>query len=163
MGKNYDYGGREGGGGGWYKKSGKKNNKSEASPSYSAPTAGLSKVLFTFRTTKDAAAFMLTKSKLARHVGTQSWPGAAMASRVIDDMKDPDVDKPDRPVAKKEGQFWDSTDGKYKMEYEDYTEDMKEYRLWRGCWEENQPWMYNLVLLDWKPGSLPSRNGIRCK
>ena len=92
MGKNYDYGGREGGGGGWYKKSGKKNNKSEASPSYSVPTMGLSNVLFTFGTTKDAAAFLLTKIKLTRYVGKQSWPGSAMALKAIGEMKDSDMD-----------------------------------------------------------------------
>ena len=76
MGKNYnDYGGRGGGwggGGGWHKKSGKKTNKSEAPPSYLAHTAGLSKVIFAFRTTNDAAAFLITNVKLPRHVETQS-------------------------------------------------------------------------------------------
>ena len=43
------------------------------------------KVLFTFGTTKDAAAFLTTKSKLARHIGTQSWPEAAVALRAIID------------------------------------------------------------------------------
>ena len=82
-------------------KSGKKNNKSEASLSYSAPTLEHTKVLFTFGTTRDAAVFLPTKSKLAWHVGTQSWPGAANSSRAIEDIKYPDMNKHCRPVVKK--------------------------------------------------------------
>ena len=59
-----DFGGR-GGRGGWHKKIGKKRRNVAASPAYSAPTVGLSNVLFTFGTTKDAAAFLITKGKLA--------------------------------------------------------------------------------------------------
>ena len=65
MGKKYDYGGRDVRERGWYKRNGKKKNKSEASISYSAPTVGLTKVLFTFGTTKDATAFLFTKRKHA--------------------------------------------------------------------------------------------------
>ena len=46
-------------------KHGKKNTNAEASPVYSVPTSGLAKVLFTFGMTKDAAEFLITKSKLA--------------------------------------------------------------------------------------------------
>ena len=86
MGRNYDDFGSRGGRGGWHKKKDKKNSNVAASPAYSAPTVGLSNVLFTFGTTKDAAAFLITKGKLAQHVGTQSWHVAAMASRAIEDM-----------------------------------------------------------------------------
>ena len=86
---------------------------------------GLSKVLFTFITTKDAAAFLVMKSKLAQHVGTKSWHGAAMASRAIEDMEDPDMNKPDRSIEKKEGKDRDSDDLEFKMECEEYTKVMK--------------------------------------
>ena len=106
-------------------KSGKKNNKSEASPAYSASTVGLSKDFFTFGTTKDAAAFLITKSRLAWHVGTQSWPGAANSSRAIEDIKYPDMNKHCRPVVKKQNVVWDSDDPMFKIQCEECTEDMK--------------------------------------
>ena len=74
----------------------------EAPSSYSAPTAGLQKVLFSFGSTKDAAEFITTKSKLARYVGTQSWPGAPVASMAMEDMADPILTPPTRPTLEKE-------------------------------------------------------------
>ena len=67
MGRNYNDFGRPGGRGGWQKKSDKKRSNVSASPDHSSPIVGLSKVIFTFGTTNDAAAFLITKSKLARH------------------------------------------------------------------------------------------------
>ena len=81
MGKTYQ------GGGGWQKQG--KRTTVESPPTYSAPTVGLTKVLFTFGSTNDAAELLATKSKLARHFGTQSWPGASMASSAIEDMTNP--------------------------------------------------------------------------
>ena len=49
-----------------------------------------------------------------------------MASRAINNMKNPDMDKPDRLVAKKENVVRDSDDPMFNIECEDYTEDMKE-------------------------------------
>ena len=85
-----------GGGGGW-KTVGAKSAP-DTSSSYSAPTAGLQKVLFSFGSTKDAAEFITTKSKLARFVGTQSWPGAPVASMAMEDMADPILTPPTRPT-----------------------------------------------------------------
>ena len=48
-----------------------KSNSDAATSTYTAPTVGLTKVPFTFITNKDTVAFVLTKSMLAQHVGTQ--------------------------------------------------------------------------------------------
>ena len=69
-----------------------------------------------------------------------------MVARGIDDMKNSAMKNPDMPVVKEDNVVWDSDDPIFRIECEDYTKDMKEYRLWRGRWEENQPWTYNLVL-----------------
>ena len=124
MGKNYS----GGGGGEWHKKQGKKNN-AEASTAYSAPTAGLTKVLFAFGTTKDVASFPATKNKLAQHVGTQSWPGAAVAPRAIEDMIDLEMNKQDWPKLEKNGKDWDINDPLFRVEYEDYALNSKEYQV----------------------------------
>ena len=95
MGRDNNYSGRGDGayqciGNNKYKKSGNKKSVSVADTStYSAPIVGLTKVLFIFGTTIDAAAFLVTKSKLAWHVRTKSWHGAAVISRAIEDMEDP--------------------------------------------------------------------------
>ena len=69
-----------------------------------------------------------------------------MDLRPIEDMEEPDTNKPDRTIKKKEGRDWDHNDLEFKMECEEYIKDMEESRLKRGYWEENQPWAYNLVL-----------------
>ena len=83
-------------GGGW--KTVGAQSAPDTSTTYSAPTAGLQKVLFSFGSTKDAAEFITTKSKLARYVGTQSWPGAPVASMAMEDMADPILIPPTRPT-----------------------------------------------------------------
>ena len=81
-----------GGGGGW-KTVGTKPTTDTPS-SYSAPTAGLQKVLFSFGSTKDASEFITTKSKLARYVGIQSWSGAPVASMAMEDVAEPILTPP---------------------------------------------------------------------
>ena len=74
-----------------------------------------------------------------------------MSLRSIKDTENPDMNKPDRPVKKKESVDQDSEDPESEMEYEEYIKDMKEFRLQIGHWEENQPRMYNLVLQHYPP------------
>ena len=74
-----------------------------------------------------------------------------MAVGAIEDMKVPDMNKPHRPVAKKEGVDRDSDDPMFKIEYEEYIRDMKIFRQQRGNWEENQPQTYNLILQHCPP------------
>ena len=97
-------------------KHGKKNTNAEASPAYPAPTLGLTTVLFTFGTTKDAAVFLTTKRKLDWHVGTQPWPGAIKALKALEGMKHPELDKPVRPVLNRDGQDRDRADLEFKIE-----------------------------------------------
>ena len=55
-----------------------------------------------------------------------------MASRAIGDMKNQNLDKPVRPVLKKDGQDRDRADPEFKIECEDYLEDSKEYQIRKG-------------------------------
>ena len=91
---NKPYGG--GRGGVWQKQG--KRTPAEAPSSYSAPTTGLTKVLFSFGSTKDAAEFITTTSKLASHVGTQPWPGASVVSMAIEDITNSTISPPHRPT-----------------------------------------------------------------
>ena len=144
----------------------RKKNTAEASPAYSSPTVGLTKVFFAFGTTKDAASFLTMKRKLTRYVGTQSWPGSAVALRSIEDMNDPEFTKPERPKLEKGGQNRDINDPVIGIEFEDYS-DNKPYRLQKEHWKENQRRVYNLYSStahpSWSPGSPPRQNGIRCR
>ena len=45
---------------------------------FTAPTSGLEDVCFAWGTTKDAAKFEDTLSKLARRVGTSPWPQSSV-------------------------------------------------------------------------------------
>ena len=74
-----------------------------------------------------------------------------MASRAIEYMEEHDMNKPERPVKKKEGQDWDSNDPEFKMEREECIEEMKESRLKGGYWEENQLQAYNLLFQHCPP------------
>ena len=69
--------------------------------SYSAPTAGLYKVLFSFGSTKDASKFITTKIKLAKHVGIQPLPGAPVALMTMEDMSEPVLNPSTRPTLDK--------------------------------------------------------------
>ena len=52
--------------------------KAVGSSGFRAPTSGLEDAVFTVGKTRDAAVFGETKSALAKHVGVQSWRGAAV-------------------------------------------------------------------------------------
>ena len=76
------------GGGGGRKAVGMKTTV-ESPSSYSAPTARLQKVLFSFGSTNDASESITMKSKLARDVGIQPWSGAPVVSMAMEDMSEP--------------------------------------------------------------------------
>ena len=106
----------------------------ETSSSYSAPPAGLQKVLFSFRSTKYASEFITMKNKLARHIGIQPWPGAMVASMAMEDISESILTPPTRPtldklVTKPDGTTATVTQGEdspeYKMEVNDYHAEMK--------------------------------------
>ena len=72
---------------------------------FKAPTAGLIDVHFTTGTNEDAANFNKTKRRLARHVGTCKYRGAAATSLVIETMTPPTFKtskRPDEPTFKDE-------------------------------------------------------------
>ena len=147
-----------GGGGGW-KTVGMKTT-AKASSSYSAPTTGLQKVLFSFGLTNDASEFTTTKSKLAWHVGIQPWAGAPVASMAMEDMTEPIMTPPTRPtldklVTKSDGATSTITrgedDSEYKMKVGDYLAGMRTHRTKKDKWDENRPRTYDLVLQHCPP------------
>ena len=72
---------------------------------FKAPTAGLTDVFFTTGMNEDAANFNETKRRLARHVGTCNYRGAATASLVIETMTPPTfttIKRPEEPTFKDE-------------------------------------------------------------
>ena len=112
---------------------------------------GLTKVIFTFGSTKDEAEFLTTKSKLARYVGTQSWPELSVALRAIEDMTNPKMTPPSRPKVEKDGLdgtvvTQDRDDSEFKMECKYYSVAEKNYQAKKERWDNNQPRAYNLVL-----------------
>ena len=117
-------------------------------------------MLCSFRSTKDASEFITTKSKLARHVGIQSWPGAPVASMAMEDMTEPMMIPPTSPtldklVTKSDGTTETITRAEsspvFKMEVDDCISDSKVYQTKKERWEENRPRTYNLVLQHCRP------------
>ena len=70
----------------------------KAKSEHTAPTPGLNNVVFTFGSTKDAAEFAETKSKLSRYIGTQTWRYASEAALAMEMMVAPVYTEPPRPV-----------------------------------------------------------------
>ena len=103
-------------------------------------------MLFSFGSTKDASEFITTKSKLARHVGIQPWPGALVAYMAMGDMSDSILKAPTRPKLDKVVTQSDGTtatitrkeeNSEYKMEVDDYLVEMRTYSTKKEKWEEN--------------------------
>ena len=113
-------------------------------------------VLFSFGSTKDAAEFITTKSKLAWLVETQPWPAASVASMVIEDLANPTMSPHKRPTLEETNQDGTtktrtSDDVEYKMEIEDFIADNKTVQAKKDEWDENKPRAYNLVLQHCPP------------
>ena len=104
---------------------------------------GLETKVFTFGTVKDAAAFKDTKTSIARHVGTQSWRGSAVASNALERLVDPVIDAPTKPTIVEDVDI-----EVYKLESAIWLEEYKEHRSVLKAWEENKVRMYNLVLMQ---------------
>ena len=71
-----------------------------------APTTGLQDCYFKTGTNEDAANFIETKKRLARHVGICNYRGAAVASLVIETMTSPTfttTKRSDAPTLKNTG------------------------------------------------------------
>ena len=142
----YGYGGQSG-----------KNGSGYSTPDtdFKAPTTGLTDVFFTAGMNEDAANFIETKKRLARHVGTCNYRGAATASLVIETMEPPifkTSKRPDEPsLTDKDGKK--ISDGaeklaliNYQVVMSDYIDNQKETRIEERDWKENGPKLWNLVL-----------------
>ena len=66
-----------------------KQGAPKSGSSFKAPTVGLESAVFSIGSTRNAAAFEETKSKLSRYVGTQSWRGSALAALAIEKLAVP--------------------------------------------------------------------------
>ena len=63
--------------------------EASAANEYTAPTSGLSNVLFTRGTTRDAARFTDTLNKLARYVGVQAWSQSTVTAKAMIELVAP--------------------------------------------------------------------------
>ena len=61
---------------------------------FTAPTSGLEDVFFTWGTTKEAAKFEDTVSKLAQHIGTSPWFQSLVALKAMSTLNTPAFEKP---------------------------------------------------------------------
>ena len=122
---------------------------------FTAPTTGLTDCHFTTGTNEDAANFIETKKRLARHVGTCNYRGAAVASLVIETMTSSTFTTSKRPDAltfkDEEGVKFSKAQEKlaiidYGVVMANYIEDQKETRLEERDWRENGPKRWNFVL-----------------
>ena len=159
------------------KKSSDKDSTTEASSGgYEAPTAGYKDVLYAHGTTKAAAKFGTTNTKLARYVSVQSWSGATIAGKAMEKLADPPLIESPRPsqdeeydteVEVDEEDPNDSTKtikvkktmtksrpkdlSKLKMETDIY---MLHYKSWLTKdlnWKTNRSRVYNLILQHCPP------------
>ena len=132
----------------------------KAKSEHTAPTPGLNNVVFTFGSTKDAAEFAETKSKLSRYIGTQTWRYASEAALAMEMMVAPVYTEPPRPVREYKSTT-DSTgavtinlprvalvnDYIFKIDCEEFSSDKKLWKEKVAAWKENNAKMFNLVLL----------------
>ena len=65
---------------------------------FTAPTSGLDDVIFTQGTTIDAARYADTVSKLAQHLGTQTWSQSTVTTKATIEMVQPVFVMPVRPA-----------------------------------------------------------------
>ena len=83
---------------GFIKKSTESNAPSNVtSGGYEAPTVGYKDVLYLHGTTKAAAEFGKANTRLARYVSVQSWSGAMIAGRAMENLAEPKLVKPTMP------------------------------------------------------------------
>ena len=143
----------------WYRGGQSGKTGSDYSPpameKFKAPTTGLTDVYFTMGTNEDAANFNDTKKRLARHVGTCNYRGAAASSLVTETMTPRIFTTSKRPY---EPTFKDEDKVKFSGGQEklsiinygfimaNYIKDPKETRLEERDWKENGPKLWNLVL-----------------
>ena len=106
---------------------------------------------FSTGTAKDAADFLLTKTKLSRYAGTQSCRGAATVSKVLNTITPPVFNKPDCPERAKfdkhlESQEKDMMVMECQLKAAEFTKKVKGYLAYNHKWEDNGPKLFNLVL-----------------
>ena len=88
---------------GFNKKSTESNTPSNVtSGSYEAPTVGYEDVLYSHGTTKAAAEFGKVNMRLARYVSVQSWSGATIAGRAMENLAEPKLVEPTMPSLQEE-------------------------------------------------------------
>ena len=80
------------------RRTGGASEETSADNEYTAPTPGLSKVLFTRGTTRDAARFIDTLNTLARHVGVQSWSQSTVTAKAMIKLVALPWTQPTKPV-----------------------------------------------------------------
>ena len=116
---------------------------------HTAPTPGLNNVVFTFGSTKDAAEFAKTKSKLSRYIGTQTWHYASEAALAMETMLAPVYVEPATPVREYESST-DSTgavtialprvplidDYIFKLDCEEFSSNKKLWKAKEAAWKE---------------------------
>ena len=68
---------------------------------FKATTPGRESIFFTTGISKDAANYLIVKQNISRHLGTQSYCGTTVVSRVIEEMVLPIFTKPTRPTRMK--------------------------------------------------------------
>ena len=69
---------------------------------YEAPTVGYEDVLYSHGTTKAAAEFRKVNTRLARYVSMQSWSGATIAGRAMENLAEPKLVEPTMPSSQEE-------------------------------------------------------------
>ena len=135
---------------------------------FTAPTLGLEDVFFVWGTSKDAARFEDTVSKLARHVDTSPWPQSSVASKAMSTLKSPEFEEPaiptreywantertaktrDRSRTDSKGEIVDNPpvteDWEHNLQVEEYKSKRKVYNDQMLAWKENKAKCYYFVL-----------------
>ena len=138
-----------------------------SSAKFTAPTPGLEDMIFTRGTTQDAARYADIASKLAQHVGTETWSQSTIAMKAMIELVALVYTAPVRPTKKyftnplttpqvvTNDRF--STNGtteyikvvediEWKLDLEEYLVAKKKHTRDAEAWTENSARIYNLVL-----------------
>ena len=124
---------------------------------YRSPTLGYKDILYSYGTTKAATMFETVNTNLARYVSMQSWSGATIAGRAMEERTEPTLITPKlpSPYEKSEDQEIKKMRTKdsalVEMQMEVY---MLHYEVWVGDdldWKTNRSRLYALVLMHCTP------------
>jgi hypothetical protein len=108
---------------------------------FKAPTQGLESKIFKTGDAANAASFHNVKKELAKYAGVHFTTGNSMARAAIDELKAPNIRKPNNPPA-----FSNPPTVDEEVAREEWKHDLEDYRKQKRAWDDARPRAFQLVM-----------------